>query len=603
MTSVVSKMVALMSAEDKWQGAVLLLTMILVALVETAGVASIMPFMAVVTNPDIIQSNRWLGQLYQGLGYSDKQSFLQFLGILVIGLLVVSNCLKTANSWLTLRYQNKLSFELAERLLARYMARPYEYFLNSNTSELANNILSEVRSVVSGVLSPATELVSRGLGASFILALLLLVDPVVAAAIAVVLGGIYAVIYVIARRQLNAIGQRQLDANSQKHRAADEALNGIKELKVLRRESRFLERFSVSARMHGRNNVIAGLITELPRHALEVIAFGGILAVVLYLLGRGDGQDSLVPLLALYAFAGYRLMPALQQLFASAALLRRSIPALDVLHRDLDADGGAADIGAWKRLEDGSNARAMALISRIELRGVSYTYPGGALPAVANVDLNIAANSFVGFVGPTGCGKTTLVDIILGLLQPQSGGLFVDGVKVTDSSIASWQKTIGYVPQQIYISDDTIARNVAFGVPESEIDMAMVERAIQLAKLDELVETEMSAGYATRIGERGVRLSGGQRQRIGIARALYSDPAVLVLDEATSALDGITEEGVMEAVRSLTRKKTVIVVAHRLSTVRDCDAIFVVDKGRIVESGTYDELVSRSKWFRLASGD
>ena len=602
MPEVIHKLLDLLTARDRWQLLVLLVTMIVVAAVEMAGIASVMPFMAVVTNPDVIHTNRWLSTLFEGLGFSSETSFLRFLGIMVVSLLIFSNVLKAANTWLTLRYQNKLNYVLAQRLLARYMSRPYGFFLNRNTSELANNILSEARNVVIGVVSPATDLVSRGLVALAIMALLLIVDPLVALAIAGALGGLYAIIYLVARRRLNVIGVQQVEANTKKFKAADEALSGIKELKVLGRELVFLERFSLYAKRHAQNNVIAGLIGELPRHALEVIAFGGILGVVLYLLGHGDGQGTMVPLLALYAFAGYRLLPALQQLFAAAALLRRSVAALDVLHRDLTPEAGEK-LPPQRRLAENAGATALGFDRSLELRDLWFRYEGAPEPAIRGLDLVITANTSIGLVGPTGCGKTTLVDIILGLLRPDSGEVLADGVRITSENLANWQRNLGYVPQQIYISDDSVACNIAFGVPEAEIDMEAVRGAARVARLHDFVEADLPQGYQTSIGERGIRLSGGQRQRIGIARALYRDPAILVMDEATSALDGITEESVMDAVRTLSRRKTVILIAHRLTTVRECDVIYLMERGVITGSGTYDELKRQSSWFRSAAGD
>jgi ABC-type multidrug transport system fused ATPase/permease subunit len=575
--------------------------MVTVAAVEAAGIASIMPFMAVVANPDVIETNSWLNTIFEALGFRSKTGFLRFLGLAVVALLVISNLLKAMNSWLVLRYENKLNYALARRLLARYMSRPYEFFLNRNTAELGKNILIESRTVVIGIFSPAGELVSRGLIIIAIMVLLVTVDPLVALAIVVVLGGLYAVVYVSARRKLNVIGMQQVHAGAEKAKAASEALSGIKELKVLGRENTFLHRFSIHAERHSTNNVAAGLISDMPRHALEVIAFGGILLVVVYFLGRGDQQSTIVPLLALYAFAGYRLLPALQQLFAAFAMLRRSVAALDVLHQDLLGGTGTAE-SAERALAESAAEITLPFRRTLELRNVSFRYEGALQPAIDGLDLQIDAHTSVGLVGPSGCGKTTTVDMLLGLLQPTEGEMLADGIEIKSENLAGWRRNLGYVPQQIYISDDSIARNIAFGVPDEQIDMMAVRHAAQIANLAEFVEMELPDGYATEIGERGVRLSGGQRQRIGIARALYRDPAILVLDEATSALDGITEESVMDAVRTLSRKKTLIIIAHRLTTIRDCDVIYVLNHGKVVTRGRYDDLMRESSWFRSAAG-
>ena len=601
MLTVFRKLFALLNRRDRLELWLLLAVLILVAVVEMVGVASIMPFMAVVTNPEVIHTNRWLNAAYTALGFQSDQAFLSFLGLVALGLLVFSNIVKAASFWLTLRYHNRLYYVLARRLLARYMARPYEFFLGRNSAELGKNILEEVRRVIGGVLAPGTTVVSSALICLAIMTVLILVDPRVALAILSVLGGSYAGIYLLARRKLGRIGQQQIEANAGKFKAAGEALGGIKDLKVLGREPTFLQRFSLHAERHARNNVTSGLISQLPRYALEIVAFGGILLVVLYFIGQGQQAVQMIPLLALYAFAGYRLMPALQQLFGAFTTLRYSVPALDVLHRDLVREAHEP-FAFEERLSAASRAVLLPFTRSLELRNVSFRYAGAAEPALRNLNLVIEPNTSVGIVGPTGCGKTTTVDLILGLLRASEGAMLVDGVDITEANVASWQKNIGYVPQQIYISDDTVARNIAFGVPEDELDLEAVRKAAEIANLSEFVESELPGGYDTGIGERGVRLSGGQRQRIAIARAMYRDPAILVMDEATSALDGITEESVMDAVRTLSRKKTIVLIAHRLTTVRECDVIHVFEQGRIRASGQYHELRRESDWFRRASG-
>jgi ABC-type multidrug transport system fused ATPase/permease subunit len=361
----------------------------------------------------------------------------------------------------------------------------------------------------------------------------------------------------------------------------------------------FLDRYAEYALCHARGNAAAGVISQLPRYALETIAFGGILLIVLYSLRTDQDIGKIIPLLSIYAFAGYRLLPALQQIFSSVSLLRVSLPALDVLHEDLCREGAAADpVGA---LVEAGTLQPLPFARELRLREVTFSYSGAKTPSIDKLDLTIKLNSSVGLVGATGSGKTTVVDMILGLLAPDSGQLTADGVAIAGDAVARWQCNLGYVPQAIYLCDDTIVRNIAFGVPERDIDMSAVVRAARIANLQEFIETELTHGYFTVIGERGVRLSGGQRQRIGIARALYRDPAVLIMDEATSALDGVSEEAVMDALRTLSGQKTVIIVAHRLTTVKDCDVIYQMDHGRIASQGTYGELQGSSPWFRAAA--
>lgn len=602
MLNMFRNLLALLPPRDRTRLALLMSLLIVMAMMEMAGIASIMPFMAVVTSPEVVHTNTWLEAVYRRLGFASDEAFLMFLGGLVLGLLVINNLGKAANTWLTLRFQNRLVYELSRRLLARYMARPYSFFLGRNTAVMGNTIINEANRVVASVLSPAMELVSSSLVCLAIMTLLVIVDPVVALAIAGVLGGSYATIYALARRKLGVIGRQQVEANAQKYKNASEALSGIKDLKVLGRELTPLSRYVYFAERHARNNVASGVITQLPRFALEITAFGGILLMVIYFLGQGQQAVQMVPLLALYAFAGYRLMPALQQLFGSITQLRFGAAALEHVHAELLGDPDVSRPDPEVELRASAAADPMPFGSLLEFRGVGFKYDGAPEPALHELSFTIEANTSVGLVGPTGCGKTTTVDLILGLLAPSTGSIHADGTELGARNLANWQKNLGYVPQHIYISDDTVARNIAFGVPDDEIDMDAVRRAARIANLDEFIESELSDGYDTSIGERGVRLSGGQRQRIGIARAMYRDPAVLVMDEATSALDGITEEYVMDAVRKLSRKKTIILIAHRLSTVKECDIIYQLDHGRILARGTYEELMRESGWFRAAAG-
>jgi ABC-type multidrug transport system fused ATPase/permease subunit len=399
---------------------------------------------------------------------------------------------------------------------------------------------------------------------------------------------------------LSRIGKEQVAANVMKYKTATEALSGIKDLKIMGRERHLLERFAIQAQHYAHNNVIHGTIAQLPRYALEVMALGGVLLMVLYYLGvKGESPSQTIPFLALYVYAGYRLLPALQQIFANLTTVRYNLAALDLLCRDLHEGGGAVDGEAV--LQHSAAAEPLPFSRECELRDLQFSYGGNQTPAIRGISLTIARNASIGLVGATGSGKSTLVDIIIGLLCPDSGQLLVDGAIVDGEMLVSWQRNFGYVPQHIYLTDDTVTRNIAFGVPDAEIDLAAVIRAARIANLHEFIEQQLPKGYDTVIGERGVRLSGGQRQRIGIARALYHDPAILIMDEATNALDGVTEEAVMEALGRLAGQKTIIMIAHRLTTVKECDLVYILERGQIVSQGTYEELQQSSEWFQAAS--
>lgn len=585
-----AKLLALMDARERRRFLLLLPAVTAMALLQVVGIASVLPFLAIVTDPTVVESNRLLARAYDLLGFTSLNSFLVFAGAAALVLLVVGNGFTAFVEWLLLRYSWNLNHNLSVKLLREYLAKPYVFFLDRNTAGLATNILSEVKQAVRGFVLAALQLITRSIVTLFVLGLLLALYPLLALMTFGFLGAAYGVTFLFVRRGMAESGRLRSQADRARFQAASEALSGIKDIRILGREEPFLRRFARHSRVYEKQMARQQVIASVPRYAFETIAFGGMLIIVLVLLLRGHGVADIVPTLGVFAFATMRLLPALQSLFASLTALRFSTPSIDVLHRDLEALGRhPAPTRPVEPLPFGRS---------IELRGVRFTYPGALRPVLDGFDLRIEANTTVGLVGATGSGKTTTVDILLGLLEPEEGQLLIDGVPVTDENRRAWQANLGYVPQQIYLADDTIAGNIAFGVRREDIDMAAVERAARLANVHDFIESELPAGYQTMIGERGVRLSGGQRQRLGIARALYHDPKVLVFDEATSALDNVTEESIFRAVSELGRSKTIVMIAHRMSTVRGCDVIYVLDRGTVQAQGTYDDLLATSPLFR-----
>jgi ABC-type multidrug transport system fused ATPase/permease subunit len=587
------KVLLLLSGAERRELYLLLLAVLVMASFEVIGIASIMPFMAVVANPEVIATNKHFAAAYGFLAAGSERIFLIYLGVLVLGLVVITNTISGLTMWLMLRFTTGRMHSLSERLLTKYLSQPYTFFLHRNSAELLKNVLPEVGRVISGVLIPGIHVLARSVVVLFIIGLLLMVDPVLAILVLAVLGSAYGCIYWLVRQKLAAIGQASVEASRQRYRYANEALAGIKDIKLFGREGSFLRRFSGPSWSAARYEAHGQAVAALPRYVLEVVAFGGILIIVLYLLAASGGVGDALPLISLYALAGYRLLPALQMIFSSATQVRFNAPALDELCRDLqDAPETAPPFMKEEVVE------RLEVRDKIELKSVHFSYPGTAASVLRDLSLRIPARTSIGLVGATGAGKTTVVDVVLGLLTPDSGVLAVDGQAITSRNRRNWQANLGYVPQSIYLADDTIAANIAFGVPDNQIDHIQVERAARAANLHQFVVGSLPAGYGTVVGDRGIRLSGGQRQRVGIARALYHDPGVLVLDEATSALDGITEGVVMEALRSLAHLKTMIVVAHRVTTLRECDAIYMLAGGKIVCSGTYSELLGSNEEFR-----
>lgn len=592
MISVISKILSLLTRKERWQLVWLSLGIMIMGFVEVAGIASIMPFMAVVSNPEVVETNQWLHRIYQAGGFTSTNRFLVFLGFFVLFVILVSNAFKALVTWLQFRYVFGVTCNMSRRLFSHYLSRPYAFYLNQNTQVLGKNFLMEVVQFVSNVLMPATDIFARFVISLFIFVLLFYVDPFLSIIIISVLAFAYASLYSVVQRKLARLGGERFEANSQRFKIAGEAFGGIKDLKILGRELFFVNAFSAHARQMAKTMTTHQTVAQMPRFVMEALSFGGILIIVLYLLMIKGNVGQALPIVALYAFAGYRLMPALQVIFSSATSIRFNLAAIEALRENFS--GVKETPSAFMR----RSAEPLPFHGEIRLDNITFAYPESRKPVIHKLHLSLKKNTSTGFVGATGSGKTTLVDIILGLLEPQEGFLLVDGIPVSPKTLYRWQRNLGYVPQHIFLCDDTVAANIAFGVPPENIDMQAVERAAKIANIHDFVVKELPGGYFTEVGERGIRMSGGQRQRIGIARALYHDPEVLIMDEATSALDGITEEAVMQATRNLAGQKTIITIAHRLTTLQDCDIIYVMENGRIVEQGTYDELSADSVRFR-----
>ncbi|WP_018861136.1 ABC transporter ATP-binding protein [Thioalkalivibrio sp. ALJ3] len=591
------KLNALLHPRDRRKVGLLVILMIITAFMQTVGVAAIMPFLAVLSDPDMVHEHALLSQAYSTLGFASTGEFLYFLGVAAFVMFMFGTLLQALTQWSITRFSHMQQYELSRRLMGDYLRRPFTFFLHRNSGDLAKTILQETTHAISGALMPAMRLVSQGLLALSIIVLLILVEPWLALTVALGLGSVYAAIYVVARIWLNRIGQDRVEANRERFTAAAEAFAGAKEIRLLGRERDYLERYRHPSRRYARHQANAVLLQDTPQYAIEAIAFGGVLLLVLYLMAGDGGLAQALPLLGLYALAGKQLIPAFQKVFQNVAALRFNFAAVDNILKDLGDRGG--DI---LPLHDGA-APALALQRAIRVEGVTYRYPQHDRPALDKLSLEIPARTTIGLVGSSGAGKSTLVDLLLGLLEPDEGTILVDGQPLTAASVRQWQAALGYVPQHIFLADQSVAANIALGVPEAEIDHAAVERAARLANLHDFVVNDLPQGYDTLIGERGTRLSGGQRQRIGIARALYRDPAVLFFDEATSALDNATERAVMDAIHNLSGNKTIILVAHRLSTVKPCNRIYVLKDGRLVDQGSWEMLADGSTHFQqLAAG-
>lgn len=595
MIDVFTKVMALFSARERRNFFVLMVLMVFVAFAEVFGISTLLVLLRVLSEPQLISENTYMAWAYETFGFSGVFPFQIALSLAVLTVLVLSLVVKAGGTYAIIRFAAMRGYTISSRLLEAYLHQPYTWFLERNSAEVARSVLGEVQNVVNKIVEPGGRLLANLLLALSIIGFLIAIDPVVAVFAAVLLGGSYAGIYAWLRGRLLAIGERLLEANRSRYRLTQEAAGGFKEIKLMALEDSYVTRFRKPARALARNAALSQVMNQTPRFALEGLTYAVLLGVILILLVRNDGNlVAAIPTLGVFGISALRLLPAMQQIYLALASIRSAKPVLDHIHRDyMDAVRHVVEAKAKD-----TEADDIRLERELVLKDIAFRYAGGDRPAIHDLNLTIPALSTVGFVGGTGAGKTTVVDVILGLLTPDEGEIVVDGTPLTPGNLHLWRRSIGYVPQSIYLTDASIAQNIAFGVPPGAIDMEAVERAARTAALHDFVVNDLPAKYDTIVGERGVRLSGGQRQRIGIARALYHDPSLLILDEATSALDNLTERAVMDAVRRVKDKKSVIMIAHRLSTIRDCDRIFLLERGQIRASGTYDELLNDSATFR-----
>lgn len=586
----IKKIFFLLNKKEQTEAYKLLLLVTLFALLDVFGVASIMPFMATVGDPTIIESDKFLNYLYICLKFTNSQSFIFFLGIIVMIFLISSLTFKAYVTYVQLRFNLLREHSIGKRLIESYLNQPYTWFLNNHSSNLVNKILSEVNQVVGSAVGPFILVVSHGILAIAMISLLIFVDPTMSLVVGLTFGTIYLIIYFAIRKSIFNTGLKRVEANKSRFRSVSEAFNGVKEIKLAGLEKVYIKKFSRSAKLFAESHASIQTLVQIPRFVAEGFAFVGMILVVLFFLSGNDGFSSGLPVVAVYALAGYRLMPSLQMVYSSIATLRSSLAALDVLYEDLKSLPSFEDNDVIKS--------EFKLRKKISLKNIYAKYPFAKKMAINGISVEIPVKKTIGFVGTSGSGKTTTIDLILGLLELKSGSFSVDGTEINKSNLKEWQRIIGYVPQEIFLIDDNIAANIAFGLSKNDIDMQAVEHASKIANLHDFVVNELNEGYLTEVGERGVRLSGGQRQRIGIARALYHNPQLLVLDEATSALDNVTENEVMEAVNSLCGDITIIIIAHRISTVSECDTIYLLQNGKVVAEGTYDELLKNNKEFK-----
>ena len=593
MYSTLKKLFDLLDASDKKEIVYVAMAMTFTAFFELVGVTSIFPFISVIANPSLIHTNKYYQNAFEIFGISSDRNFIIILGCTVLLATVASAAINIYSNFKIIHFSESSSCNLANRLLRSYMDRPYSFFLTRNSSDLTKNVLSEVNQITSGVILPLMQGLSRFILMIALFSVLLWVNPMVALSVVGLFGGSYVLIFLFVKKKMTFAGKARMSANKNKHQAVSKAFGGIKEIKLLNNSDFFLNDFRHNFKTYARYQVVHQVYSLTPRYILEVIAFGSVVGFMLILYQQNGNLADTLPTLSLFAIVGYKILPALQQVYNSVTRIKFFSEAVNILHRDI--------FHGEKVLSTQEGPERMKLEKEIEIKDLVFHYQEGK-KLFDRLSLRIEANTTVGFVGTTGAGKTTLVDILMGLLEADEGSITIDGVTLNDQNINEWRRQIGYVPQRIYLSDDSVSNNIAFGIHSSQVDQKKIEAVAKMAKIHDFVLNEMPQGYETHVGDRGVRLSGGQSQRLGIARALYRNPSVLILDEATSALDNLTEGEVINMIKSLNGNCTIIMIAHRLSTVENCQKIFYMEHGKVLATGTFKELIRDVPAFKELAG-
>ena len=570
---------AILTSSERRKFGLILVLLLLGTVLETFSLGLVVPMVGLLTQPDYLEKFPGLNNF---LGSPTQNEFVVGSMLFLVFVYVVKSFFLIWSLWVQRGYSNRVTTRIGRQLFATYLRQPYSFHLRRNSALLIRNSQNS-SALMFGIIDPVLVVLSDALVATGIFVLLVLMEPR-GTIVTVIVFGLSALLF----RRFSNVRIRRWGESQNFHKGMilkhlQQGFGGVKDVKVLGREGEFIKKYA--EHLEGNAAVLRrfSVAQALPRSGLEILTIAGLAVLVVTMINSGSDLKSILPVIGLFGAAAFRLLPAVNRVIANLQLINLSRPILNDLYSDL----GLVD------QEQAAQPRIGIFSSVIDLRNISFSYESELKPVLCDVSMRVARGEAVGLIGPSGSGKSTLIDLLLGLLDPQEGEVLIDGIDM-HLNLRWWQDQIGYVPQTIFLTDDTLRRNVAFGLSKNEIKEESIQTAIRSAQLEEFVAT-LPNGLDTVVGERGVRLSGGQRQRIGIARALYHNPSVLVLDEATSSLDTETEHGVMQAVQALQGDKTVIIVAHRLSTVEYCDRLYRLEDSRIVDEGSFEEVINRTK--------
>ncbi len=598
MFHLAKELFALLTPDQRRRYLSLQIMMVFMAFLELVGIASIGPFMALVADTQLLETNSILNQIYVVSGVSTHTDFLFITGCIVLLMLGIASVFSIITTWRLSLFAFSVGTEISDRLYHYYLQKNWLFHASGSSAQLTKQVATEALRVTNFIILPLIQMNARVVLALFISVSIFIYNPLIATVGVVLFVSGYVLIYRVIRQRITLYGEQVSSTSTDRFRLMNEGFGGIKDVLLYNRSHDFVDQFKRSGAILARAQGVNTALSQTPRYFMELLAFGAMIGLVLVLLTTRDGDLSQVlPILAVYALAGFKLLPALQQIYHSITTIRGNTAAFNSIKEDLRASLTLDKEQSAAFATKAQQAIDLVDTKNIRLNNVSFIYPNKEMPALNNINIDIPINATVGFVGESGSGKSTAIDLLLGLISPNEGQLMLDDLVIDNKNRQAWQQNIGFVPQSIFLSEGSIAENVAFGLRSQDIDLLKVQQAIKLAHLAPLV-ARLTEGVHTKVGERGVQLSGGQRQRIGIARALYNQADVLVFDEATSALDGITEKVIMDAIQELSGQKTIVMIAHRLKTVKNCDIIYLMERGEMVEQGTYQQLIDNNPTFK-----
>ena len=582
----------LLSQKQQKKFIFLQILVLITAVFELIGIASIGPFMILVSDFSVLEGDNIIAKFYLETRLNNHFEFAILIGMIVLMLLLIGSIISMYTTWLLAIFGQEIGVKLGSRLFQFYLHRTWLFHTTSSSSNLTKKITVEVNRITNGVITPFMQLNSKIVTSFFISIALLIYNPLVTLVALIIFSFSYFMIFRLVRYRLSNNGDMVSAAAKERFKLMAEGFGGVRDILLSRSQKHYIDKFEKSGNSYAHYQGETLALAHVPRYIMELVAFGSLILFLLYLIIKYDGKfDEVLPILSVYTLASFKLIPALQHIYACTVLIRGHISSFSLIEKDLKQSL------SFLKIPISNKRKKIKIKGSIKLNCIKFTYPKKNIATIKDINIKIPVNKVIGLAGESGSGKSTIIDILVGLIQPSKGEILIDENPLSIGDIPSWQDEIGFVSQSIFLSDATILENVAFTIPKEKINKRKVRRSIRLAGLEKVID-ELPDGIETVVGERGVQLSGGQRQRVGIARALYNDPKILVFDEATSALDSNTEKVIMDSIFNFSGLKTIIIIAHRLSTLKKCDLIYFIDKGKVSDKGSFQTLLNNNIKFK-----